>query len=281
MDKGIYTALSGAVANEKQLEVTANNVANVDTVGFKKNTPLFKEYLTNLEKQETVIDVPRDEFKPTDYYHLNGNERSYVSTNGIATDYTKGTFKLTSNPLDMAIVGEGFFEIATPFGTRYTQAGNFNLNAEGKLVTTEGYPVLAESKNEAEGEAFRAPASMNTEDPKSREISIGNNQISVRSDGSILANNQVIAKLGLVEFLDKSKLSKTGSNLFVANSDALINKDKTSSVIQGYIEGSNVNPTAEMVSLIGTQRTFDGLNKAINTYSEMATKAIELSDVSR
>ncbi len=292
MDKGIYTSLSGAIANEKQLETTANNIANVNTVAFKKDSPVFKEYITKLEKLESVIDVPRDVFKPSDFYHLHGNERSYVALDDITTDFSKGDFKMTSNPFDFAIAGNAFFEVNTPLGIRYTQAGNFTLNSEGKLVTLDGYPVLSERTILNEGEESRTPASTDLaiddpknlaiDDPKNREILVNKNLITVRPDGSILSNNEVISKLSLIEFVDGNKeLIKAGANMFVSLPNPKIKNETKASVLQGYIERSNVNPTVEMISLINTQRVFDGTNKVISAYSDMATKAIELSDINK
>lgn len=281
MDKGIYSSLSGAIANEKQLETTANNIANVDTVAFKKDSPIFKEYLTKLEKQETLIDMPRDVFKPTDFYHLNGNERSYVSLDDITTDYTKGNFKMTSNAMDIAIVGDGFFEVSTPIGIRYTKAGNFTLDSVGRLVTLDGFPVLSQ-RSSLESQEPRSPASLEMDDPKNREIILNNKNINVRPDGSIVSGNQVLSKLSIIEFDDiHNQLSKAGSNMFSSVENPKIKNEIKSSVLQGYIEGSNVNPTAEMISLINTQRVFDGTNKVISAYSDMATKAIDLSDINK
>jgi len=281
VDKGVYSALSGAVANEKSLESTANNIANIDTAGFKKDNPVFKEYLTKLEKVETVIDIPRAIFNPSDYYHLHGNERSYVSLDDIVTDFSQGRLKMTANPLDLAIIGDGFFEINTPLGIRFSKAGNFTLDSNQRLVTLDGNPVLSERTDNNE-DFLRTPASTDIDEPSNREIIINNKNISVLADGTIMNGNQRIAKLSLVEFVEpNNSLIKAGSNLFASVENSLIKVKPTSSISQGYLEGSNVNPTSEMINLISTQRVFDGLNKAINTYSDMAVKANDLSDLSK
>jgi len=281
VDKGVYSALSGAVANEKQLESTANNIANLDTAGFKKDSPVFREYLTKLEKAETVIDIPRAIFNPSDYYHLHGNERSYVSLDDVVTDFSQGKLKMTANPLDLAIIGEGFFEINTPLGIRFTKAGNFTLDSSSRLVTLEGNQVLSERIDNNE-DLLRSPASNDIDNPSNREIFIDNKNITVLPDGTIMSANQKIAKLSIVEFVKPNdSLMKAGSNLFASIENPIIKVNTTSSISQGYLEGSNVNPTAEMISLINTQRVFDGLNKAINTYSDMAVKANDLSDLNK
>ncbi|MBN1114524.1 MAG: flagellar hook basal-body protein, partial [Oligoflexia bacterium] len=169
MSKGIYTALSGAISQNQKLDVLSNNIANVDTVGFKKDEPVFKEYVTALEKEETVIDVPRVEFKPSDFYHLHGNDKSFVSLDDVVTNHETGRFRRTGNTLDFALNGEGFFEVNTPLGLRYTRAGNFSLDPVGRLVTEDGYPVMA----------VPTPEKIT---PEQREIIIGNRQIEITSN---------------------------------------------------------------------------------------------------
>jgi len=266
LDKGIYTAVSGAIAQDQKLQTISNNIANVDTVAFKKESPVFKEFVTALERQETVIDVPRVEFKPSDFYHLQGNEKSYVNLDSVTTDYEQGSFKRTANPMDFAISGEGFFEVNTPLGVRYTKAGNFTLDSQSRLVTMDGNPILAEPKKIQGAD----PALNNL--PENREIKIRDANFEVRPDGTIMSAGAEVAKVNVVEFSNKEYLVKAGRNMFSDQPQAQI-KDKTSStVLQGYIEGSNVNPVQEMIGLISTQRTFDGLQNAIKAYSEMASK---------
>ncbi len=121
MDRGLFVALSGAVIQEKRLEVLTNNLANINTAGFKKENPVFEESL------------------PLPY-----GVRYFSRTNSIVTDMTPGLAEKTERPLDLALNGSGFFTIETPYGTRYTRDGNFTLGPGGKLITKEGYAVLGE-----------------------------------------------------------------------------------------------------------------------------------------
>ncbi len=121
MDRGLFVALSGAVIQEKRLEILTNNLANVNTAGFKKESPVFEEAL------------------PLPY-----GVRYYSKTNSVVTDMTPGIAEKTERPLDLAVNGSGFFTVETPYGIRYTRDGNFTLGPGGKLITKEGYAVLGE-----------------------------------------------------------------------------------------------------------------------------------------
>jgi flagellar basal-body rod protein FlgF len=270
LDKGVFTAVSGAAAQEQRLQTLANNIANVDTIAYKKDEPVFKEFVASLEKQETVIDVPRVEFKPSDFYHLHGNDKSYVSLDDIVTNNEQGTLHRTANPMDFAIQGEGYFEVNTPIGVRYTRAGNFTLDAKMRLVTLDGYPVLSALKKADPNNPNADIARLNM--PENREIVIRGQDIQARPDGTLVLNGAELTKLRVTEFENRAQLQRAGRNLFAALPEAAQKPTVSSSVQQGYVEKSNVNPVQEMVDLITTQRTFDGLQNAIRAYSDMAAK---------
>jgi flagellar basal-body rod protein FlgF len=260
LDKGIYTALSGAIAQTQTLDTISNNLANVDTIAFKKDEPVFKEYLTVLEKDETVNNVPKVEFKPSDFYHLYGNDKSFVSLDDVATNHAQGSTQRTGNSFDFALNGEGFFEVNTPLGIRYTRAGNFTIDPKGKLITQEGASVLAAPKTPQDK-------------PEQREIIIPlNANINVTPDGVIWRDNQPINKLSVVEFQNTSQLNKAGHNMFAAQPKAAMKNIVNSAVMQGFIEKSNVNAVEEMVKLISTTRSYEGMQNAIKAYSDMAAK---------
>jgi flagellar basal-body rod protein FlgG len=140
--KGVYTALSGAMAQSTKLDTIANNLANVNTPAFKRDQQVFQEYLTANEKPPEVIQVPRDVASIESFYNMQGGDKSYVDAKGTFTDYSQGGLKATGNTLDVAIDGKGFFEVATPGGVKLTRAGNFTMDGNGQLVTKEGHPVL-------------------------------------------------------------------------------------------------------------------------------------------
>src|ERR1700733_11475164 len=140
--KGIYSALSGAMAQSQQLDTIANNIANATTPGFKGDKNTFKEYLTVLERAPDVNTVPRIPASIESFYDMQGTDKSYVSMDGTYTDFAQGGVKATGNPLDLALEGRGFLEVLTPQGPRLTRKGTLSLSADGTLVTTDGLAVL-------------------------------------------------------------------------------------------------------------------------------------------
>ena len=140
--KDIWVPLSAAVAQQNKVDTIANNVANANTPGFKKDRLVFKEYLTALEKGLEDIDLPRKEWAPRDFYRSQGGENALVKTAASFTIFEQGALTPTGNPLDIAINGEGFIKILTPNGPRYTRRGNLSLSKDSLLVTDRGHPVL-------------------------------------------------------------------------------------------------------------------------------------------
>ncbi|HRO68072.1 MAG TPA: flagellar hook basal-body protein, partial [Pseudobdellovibrionaceae bacterium] len=140
--KGVYTALSGAIAQTQKLDTIANNIANVNTPGFKRDEVTFQEYLTANEKEQQVMNVPRVPASIESFYDMQGGDKSYVDLKGTFTDQSQGSLRPTGNKFDIAIDGKGFFEVMTPQGVRLTRAGNFTMDGNGRLVTKDGFPVL-------------------------------------------------------------------------------------------------------------------------------------------
>src|SRR5690606_3585234 len=135
----------------------ANNLANAETHGYKKDSPVFKEYLATAERIKDSVDIPRGPIKDRDLYPLDGRDQSFVVTDGNYINFRPGHLKVTHHPFDFALEGPGFFEVNTPSGIRYTRHGGFKLTADGLLVTSQGYPVLAAQPG---GLANALPASL-------------------------------------------------------------------------------------------------------------------------
>ena len=263
--KGIYTALSGAMAQSLQMDTIANNIANVNTPGFKRDTQVFNEYLTANEKEQTGMPVPRIPASIESFYDMQGGDKSFVDAKGTLTDHSQGTLKHTGNPLDVAIDGEGFFEIATPDGVKLTRAGNFTMDGNGKLVTQEGHFVLAAGGDGA--------------NPESRSISLnGSESLTVNDQGDIFNGTQLIAKLSVVNVADKDGIEKIGNSLYgfkKGHNPEIIGRQNVS-VKSGFIEGSNVNVVQEMTDMIKTQRIFESTQKAISAYDSMNDKLVNI-----
>ncbi len=272
--KNIWVPLSGQVAQQRKVETIANNVANANTVGFKKDQLVFKEHLTALSKGVDDIDIPRKEFSPADFYHTQGAENAMVAVDGSYTIFEQGQLQPTSNPLDVGLQGEGFLEVITPNGVRFTRKGNLSINREGELVTDQGYKILSAVAGAPEG--TRDPASAPSyPKPEERVVRIPTNvKITITREGDVVTKDGPISKLSVVEFVDKHALRKEGSSLYVTPDEAnIVRNDVKTIVHQGFLEGSNVNAIEEMSELIKAHRHFDSIQKAINAYDSISGKA--------
>lgn len=254
--KGIYTALSGAMAQNQKMDTIANNLANVGTTGFKKDQQVFQEYLTAYEKAPDANTVPRVTASIESFYDLAGGDKSFVDTAGTFTDFSQGPIKPTGGALDIAIEGNGFLEVQTNLGTRMTRNGSLSINNQGVLVTKEGHPVLLEGGQPAQ---LTAGGSVN-----------------ITADGTLFQNNQQIGKLSIVGVEPAQALRKGGGSLYglKENMNPTIVRNPSVKVHQGALEGSNVNIVKEMTDMIATTRAFENTQKAIKAFDEMDEKLV-------
>ena len=251
MQNMLLVGLSRQVTLERQMDVVANNVANVNTNGFKADKSLFQEFLTSGAHQDNFI----------------GRDRrvSYVTDRATYHDFSQGAAEPTKNPLDVAIDGGGFLVVQTPGGERYTRDGGLAINNQGQLVTASGQPVLGNS-----GPIVFQPT---------------DHDISIAADGNVTVQeginriDSVRGKLRLVSFGDAQKLLKEGSNLYSAGT-AAARPDITSRVRQGFVEKSNVNSVAEMSRMIEVTRTYTQIATLLQQQSDLHKSAIQqLADV--
>ena len=233
MENNLLVGLSRQMTLERQLDVVANNVANVNTTGFKADRSLFEEYLRSPARE--------DNFVPSD------RRVSFVQDRGTFHDFAPGPSELTKNPLDVAIDGKAFFAVQTTGGERYTRDGSFQINSQGQLVTTGGDVVLG-----ANGPLVFQP--------NDRDINIAKDGTITVREGTTTQTDSVRGKLHLVSFDAPQKLQKEGRNFFSAPAGTNAIPDTTSSINQGYVEKSNVNPMLEMTHLINIQRNFEAVS---------------------
>jgi flagellar basal-body rod protein FlgF len=240
------------VTLERQMDVVANNVANVNTNGFKADRSLFEEFLTSRAHED----------------NFTGRDRriSFVQDRGTFKDFAQGGFEFTKNPLDVAIDGRGFLVVQTPAGERYTRDGGLKVNTQGQLVNSSGYPVLGGS----------GPIVMQ---PTDREITIA-------ADGNVTVLegtnrvDSVRGKLRVVRFADPQKLVKDGANLYSAGDGIGPQPDPVSKVSQGYIEKSNVNSVVEMSRMIEVTRAYTSISAMLQQQGDLRKTALEkLADV--
>ncbi len=298
MATGMWTAVAGATAQQQMVDTVANNLANADTAAFKKDLPTFKEYLTTLEREDGTVDVPRGPIKDKDFYPLDGKDQAFVVVDGTYTNFKQGGLKVTKSPLDVALDGPGFLEVSTPSGVRYTRQGSLKVAMDGRLVTTEGYPVLASQPG---GLANALPAAQiqlgqgglqtqggvaagSIDDPSiaGRFINLRDTPgaLSITPEGDVYVGERLLAKLSVTEFADMRKLRKSGNQLFANPDPSNIKPAAAETVVrQGMVETSNVNPVEEMTNLIRANRMFEADLKALKTYGELLGR--EVNDIGK
>lgn len=263
--KGVYTALSGAMAQSTKLDTIANNIANVNTPGFKRDQQVFSEYLTANEKDPTTNPIPRDVASLESFYDMQGGDKSYVHEKGTFTDFSQGNLKRTGGKLDLAIDGPGFFEVSSPGGIKYTRAGNFTIDGNGRMVTKEGYPVLKTAD----------PGT-----PEAERMIEFNSQatVSIGDDGKVIQGDQELGQLSLVNVSNPDSLIKIGNNLYGPRPtmNPQLNPIPSPQLKQGFVETSNVNVVQEMTDMITTHRVFESTQKAISAYDGMTEKLVNV-----
>lgn len=263
--KGVYTALSGAIAQSQRLDTIANNIANVNTPGFKRDQQVFNEYLSANEKLPNVIQVPKVPASIESFYDMQGGDKSFVDSAGSFTDFSQGGLKNTNNPLDVAIDGKGFFEVATPGGIRLTRHGSFSIDGNGQLVTKQGQPVLARANEGA--------------DLATRVIKVSGTQpVAISDDGQVFDGAELIGRISVVNTPDVDQLQKVGNSLYQFKNNVQPQFDviNNPTLKQGFLEQSNVNIVQEMTDMIATTRTFESTQKAISAYDSMADKLVNV-----
>jgi flagellar basal-body rod protein FlgF len=252
MQNTLLVGLSRQVVLERQMDVVANNVANINTAGYKADRSLFEEYLAS--------GAHEDNFARSD------RRISFVQDRATFHDFSQGPTEETKNPLDVAIDGSAFLVVQTPAGERYTRDGGLQINNQGQLVTVSGYQVLGNS-----GPIVFQPT---------------DKQINIASDGNVTVLeginriDSVRGKLRMVSFAQAQKLLKEGSNLYSAGEGATAAPDTTSRLRQGFIEKSNVNSVTEMSRMIEITRTYTQVSALLQQQSDLHKSAIEkLADV--
>ena len=252
MANELLVGLSRQLTLERQMDVVSNNVANVNTTGFKADRSLFEEFLNSRAHEDNFA---------------RGDRRiSFVQDRGTFKDFSQGATEQTKNPLDVAIDGGGFLAVQTPGGERFTRDGGLQINNQGQLVNASGYQVLGTS-----GPIVFQPT---------------DHDISIAADGNITVLegvnhiDSVRGKLRVVSFADAQKLVKEGSNLYSAGAGTAAQPDVVSKVRQGFIEKSNVNSVAEMSRMIEVTRAYTSISAMLQQQGDLRKTALDkLADV--
>ena len=253
MMRSLYTATTGMLGQQLQIDTTSNNIANVNTVGFKRQRAEFND-LFYQTLQFAGTQTSETTLTPTGIEVGVG-----VRTGAINRIFSQGSPKETENPLDLAIMGKGFFPIQLPDGNiAYTRSGNFKLDAQGNIVTSEGYLVQPQI----------------TVPPEAQSINIG-------TDGTVsvtLGNNgqaEVLGQIQLVNFVNPAGLHGLGDNLYMNTNasgepiEGIAGQDGLGAIRAGFLELSNVRLVSEMTDLITGQRAYEANSKSIQTADSM------------
>ena len=252
--QALHTAATGMAAQELNVQVISNNIANLRTTGFKKQTAAFQDLIyehvrrvgAQASDQGTIVPVGVD---------IGGG----VKTVGTPRSMTQGTLSQTGNDLDLAISGEGFFKILMPDGTyQYTRDGTFQMDNQGRVVTAGGNPVqpTITIPNNASGITVNEQG-----------------QVSVTLPGS--SSNTVLGQIGVTRFINKAGLQPVGSNQFTettssgAPQDGTANSEGYGKITQGSLEQANVDVVSEMSDLIAAQRAYEMNAKVISAADQM------------
>jgi len=230
MDNSIYITLSRQMALFRDMEVTANNIANVDTPGYQGEKLLFSDFL--------VKDVQNTDRRNT----------AYALDPMTYRDTSSGRMKTTGNTFDVAISGDAYFQVQSPLGVRYTRSGNFQVDAEGNLVTVEGYPVLGNDGG---------------------TITLPQNAVNVDINGSgqITVDGQDAGQIGMVEFANPQGMTRLGNNFYTATETPI--PSETARMAQGVLESSNVTAVTEMVRVMNVSRAVGNTAKFIETMYDL------------
>ncbi len=245
MENASLIALSRQMALRRQMDVIANNVANLGTAGFKAETMVFEEHL--MPQAEWSMDRPAD------------SQVSFVQDVATVRDFSDGGLLPTGNELDVALQGPGWFVVSTPEGERYTRNGSFALNAGGELVTSEGHRVMGDG----------GPIVFGTEDV----------DIAIASDGTISSAAGDRGKLRIVTFNTEMALRPEGGSLFASDRNPAPATDAR--VAQGMVEKSNVQPVLEISRMIEVSRAYQSLASTLERTDRLRRDAIDsLAEVS-
>ena len=260
MMNALWIAKTGMTAQQTQLDVISHNLANVSTTGFKPNNAVFEDLIYQNLRQVGANTTEQNQL-PTGLHLGLG-----VRTVATSRNFTQGSLQETKNSLDVAINGNGFFEVTMPDGTiGYTRDGSFQVDAQGRVVTSSGLPVA---------NGITVPQ--------------GATSISISADGvvsAIVAGNtqpQQLGSLAMSSFINPAGLEPVGQNLFKESAASGQPQQGTPGtnglgfIKQGFLESSNINVVEELVNMIQTQRAYEMNSKAIQTSDQMLAKLSQL-----
>lgn len=241
MVRGLYTAATGMMVQRNKMDVLTNNLVNAETTGFKKDTLVTSSF--DQVMLERINDPNVSIYGGTE----TGPYSFGTHIDELVTNYLQGTLEETGRSTDVALVGDGYFAVETPEGERYTRAGNFSVDGEGYLVTTDGNFVLGDNGR----------------------VRVGSTDFTITADGQVSGSMATADTLRIVSFEDAAALRKEGDNLYYLYGGAAPVEDAgVTSVRQGMLEGSNVDLATEMVDLLTVYRKYEASQKIVSMTDE-------------
>lgn len=239
MDTTLYVGLSHQMAMRRNMDILANNIANINTTAFKKESAIFQQYLMEMDGTDTPA----------------AEEVAFVQDKAVIRDFTEGKFRATGNPLDLALNGKNFFMVQMPDGSlSYTRNGHFRIGDDGTLVTSSNKPVL-----DVDGNTI--------------VFSDTDESIDIAVDGTISTKGRgIIGKIGVVTFSDLGNLEKAGESLFTTEDQPI--PATGYKVMQAVIEDSNVEPIIEINNMINISRRYQAVAQLLDQQQELEAKAI-------
>ncbi|MDP4024557.1 flagellar basal-body rod protein FlgF [Methylobacterium sp. NEAU 140] len=245
MQNALFVGVSSQVALQRELDVIANNMANLSTTGFKARNTRFEEYLMPV--------ASADSFQAPD------RRVSYVVDQGTTLDLSQGPIEQTGNPLNVAVKGPAFIAVQAAGGERYTRNGALELNAQGQIVTSDGYPVVGEG----------GPIAINSQETG----------LAIGPDGTVSTNLGIRGRIKLVTFPDPRRLTNEGGNLY-ASRDPARPAGRDGRLEPGALERSNVQPVLEMTRLMDVNRSYTTVSSVIARLDDLRGTAIRrLADI--
>ncbi len=246
MLRSLYIAATGLMTQRSKMDVITNNITNADTTGYKTDRMIsrsFEDMLLERMNDPAIINS-RPDVGPL-------NTGTHIDE--ITIDFSSGSLEETGETTDLAIQGDGFFCVQASQGVRYTRSGNFYVNADGNLVTQEGYYVLGQDGG---------------------QIHVGTSDFTVNEDGSVWTDEGQVGSLRIVQFQDTAGLRKTGDNLYVSYNNEQPTLVEAPVVKQGYLESSNVDIATEMVEMLTTSRAYESNQKIITMVDDTLDQAV-------
>lgn len=276
MVRGIYTGASGMVAQMHRMDAISNNLANVDLAGYKRDQSVSKAFPQMLMRRMNDDGVYTFPFGSAETAPVLGTVGTGVEYNESYTVFSQGALQQTGNDFDLALDGKGFFTIQSPEGERLSRNGSFHLSKEGVLTTKDGLPVLGEQgvikikkNNFVVDEAGRVWQNGSYGDDPRQLVS---------KDGNEWENLEMVDTLKIVNVRRPRFLKKQGDSLYLkpeeAGPSSPADLGGATKLVQGFIEGSNVNSVSEMVRMIEVNRVYEANQKSITTHDNLTAKLI-------